>query len=136
MAVAALQRVVRLHPLPLALRQVLAQGHELSRVSIEPKMWPQTSFEACILRAILLVQSCGTWQSGQAARTPERFVKWIVPLQLLEDVGPSSRGSRCRTAQCWSPPATVLKPPQKKTPARKPPSVRKARLRVRAGENA
>ena len=56
-----------------------AVPRNLSRVSMEPKMWPQTSFEACILRAILSVQSCGTWQSGQVARTPERLVKWIVP---------------------------------------------------------
>jgi hypothetical protein len=44
-----------------------------SRVLIVPKMWPHTSFEACILRAILSVQSCGTWQVGQPERTPERF---------------------------------------------------------------
>src|SRR6516162_9214269 len=50
----------------------------LSRVSIEPNKWPQTSLEACILRAILSVQLCGTWQSGQLARTPERLVKWTV----------------------------------------------------------
>jgi len=43
-------------------------------VAIEPKTWPHTSFEACILRAILTVHSCGTWQSGQVARTPERLV--------------------------------------------------------------
>ena len=49
-----------------------------SRVSMVPKILPQTSFDACILRAILSVQSCGTWQSGQVARTPERLVKWIV----------------------------------------------------------
>ena len=34
-----------------------------------PKILPQTSLEACILRAILWVHSCGTWQSGQVART-------------------------------------------------------------------
>ena len=43
-----------------------------------PKMKPHTSFEACILRAILCVQSFGTWQSEHFARTPERLVKWIV----------------------------------------------------------
>ena len=31
-------------------------------MSMVPKILPQTSFEACILRAILSVQSCGTWQ--------------------------------------------------------------------------
>src|SRR5262245_45390082 len=49
-----------------------------SRVLMVPKILPHTSFEACILRAILSVHSCGTWQSGQVARTPERLVKWIV----------------------------------------------------------
>jgi len=44
-----------------------------SRVSMVPKILPQTSFDACILRAILLVHSCGTWQSGHFARTPLRF---------------------------------------------------------------
>ena len=39
-----------------------------------PKIFPHTSFEACILRAILSVQSCGTWQSEHTARTPERLV--------------------------------------------------------------
>ena len=47
---------------------------------------PQTSLEACILRAILSVQLCGTWQSGQLARTPERLEKWMVDLQLREHV--------------------------------------------------
>src|SRR5918997_1398082 len=58
----------------------LRMARNLSRVSMDPKMWPQTSFEACILRAILLVHSCGTWQSGHPALTPDRFVKWIVTL--------------------------------------------------------
>src|SRR4051812_39807957 len=46
----------------------------LSRVLMVPKILPQTSLEACILRPILLVQLCGTWQSGQVARTPERLL--------------------------------------------------------------
>src|SRR4029079_3712752 len=58
----------------------LRMDRNLSRVSMEPKMWPHTSFEACILRAILLVHSCGTWQSGQVARTPDRLVKCTVDL--------------------------------------------------------
>src|SRR5215831_6258661 len=45
----------------------------LSRVLMVPKILPHTSFDACILRAILLVQRWGTWQSGQVARTPERL---------------------------------------------------------------
>ncbi|MCY1442288.1 hypothetical protein D9M71_586520 [compost metagenome] len=46
----------------------------LSRVLIVPNSLPQTSLDACILRAILCVHSWGTWQSGQLARTPERLV--------------------------------------------------------------
>ena len=61
-----------------------------SRVSIVPKILPQTSFDACILRAILSVQSCGTWQSGQLARTPERFEKCTV------------RCNSCQTLSCIS----------------------------------
>ena len=49
-------------------------SRNFSRLSMVPKTLPQTSFEACILRAILCVHSCGTWQSGQVARTPERLV--------------------------------------------------------------
>src|SRR6266704_3823239 len=49
-----------------------------SRVLMLPNRCPQTSLEACILRAILSVQLCGTWQSGQLARTPERLEKWMV----------------------------------------------------------
>src|SRR5689334_4164283 len=50
----------------------------LSRVLMVPKILPQTSLDACILRAILSVHLCGTWQSGQVARTPDLLVKWIV----------------------------------------------------------
>ena len=49
-------------------------SRNFSCVSMVPKILPQTSFEACILRAILSVQLCGTWQSEQTARTPERLV--------------------------------------------------------------
>ena len=45
------------------------------RVLIVPKILPQTSFDACIFLAILSVHSCGTWQSGHEALTPERFEK-------------------------------------------------------------
>src|SRR4029078_1538580 len=57
-----------------------------SRVSIVPNILPQTSLEACILRAILSVQLCGTWQSGQLARTPERLVKWMVDFSCAHTV--------------------------------------------------
>src|SRR3954470_396403 len=84
-----------------------------------PNRWPQTSLEACILRAILSVQLCGTWQSGQLARTPERLEKWIV--------GFSSANTLSRIS--WQPVQNfsvfvnsnaVLKPPQNTTPATKP----------------
>ena len=106
-----------------------------SRVAMEPKMWPQTSFEACILRAIFRVHSCGTWQSGQPARTPERLVKWTVPW--------SSSNTLSRIS--WQPTQKVvllvassamLKPPQNTMPIMNPPSVRKARLRPLAGDRA
>src|SRR3954454_22893476 len=86
-----------------------------------PNRWPQTSFEACILRAILSVQLCGTWQSGQLARTPERLEKWIVDF--------SSEKTLSRIS--WQPvqnfsvlvtSSAVLKPPQKMTPATNPAS--------------
>src|SRR5215217_6353497 len=113
----------------------LRRAKSSSRVSIEPKMWPQTSFEACILRAILFVHSCGTWQSGHVARTPERLVKWIVPFISSKTLVFIS-WQEVQNLSVLVASSTVLNPPQKKTPARKPPSVRKARLRVRAGENA
>src|SRR4051794_29521867 len=84
-----------------------------------PNRWPQTSFEACILRAILSVQLCGTWQSGQLARTPERLLKWMV---VFISANTLSRIS-------WQPvqnfsvlvnSIAVLKPPQKMIPATKP----------------
>ena len=74
-AVAALQRVVRLEASPFVLRQFEPLRPGTSRgVLMVPKIFPQTSFEACILRAIFTVHSCGTWQLEHIARTPERFV--------------------------------------------------------------
>src|SRR3954451_4958577 len=86
-----------------------------------PKILPQTSFDACILRAILSVQLCGTWQSGQLARTPERFEKWIVDFSSAKTLSRIS----------WQPvqnfsvlvsSRAVLKPPQNTMPATKPAS--------------
>ena len=37
-----------------------------------------SSLDACIFRAILTVQSCGTRQSGHVARTPDRLEKCTV----------------------------------------------------------
>src|SRR5262245_54748013 len=48
-------------------------SRNFSRELTEPNILPHTSLEAWILRAILWVQSCGTWQSGQVARTPDRL---------------------------------------------------------------
>src|SRR5262245_54742101 len=49
-----------------------------SGVSIVPSSLWKISLEALILRTTLGPHSRGTWQSGQAARTPVRFLKWIV----------------------------------------------------------
>ena len=83
------------------------------------------------MRAILSVHLCGTWQSGHLARTPERLLKWIVPFSSSKTLVHLVAGGAERSVLVAS--STVLNPPQKKTPAIKPPSVRKARLRVRAG---
>jgi hypothetical protein len=45
-----------------------------SGVSMVPVILPQTSLLAWILRIILCVQSFGTWQSEQTARTPVRLL--------------------------------------------------------------
>src|SRR5205085_10749526 len=110
-------------------------SRNLSRVSMVPNRWPQTSLEACILRAILSVQLCGTWQSGQLARTPERLEKWTVDL--------SSANTLSRIS--WQPvqnfsvlvsSSAVLKPPQKITPATKPASTSTPRLNTELGRRS
>ena len=74
-AVAAFQRIVRLEARPFVPRQLEPLvAWNFSGVSMVPKILPHTSFDACILRAILSVQSCGTWQLEHIARTPERLV--------------------------------------------------------------
>src|SRR3954466_4999394 len=88
-----------------------------------PNILPQTSFEACILRAILSVQLCGTWQSGQLARTPERLEKWGVDFNSANTLSRIS----WQLVQNFSVlviSSAVLKPPQKMTPATKPASTR------------
>ena len=92
MAVAALQRVVGPHARPFALGEVPPNVKKRLARMMVPKMWPQTSLEACILRAIFRVQSCGTWQSGQFARTPDRLVKWMVACNSSKTLC-ASRGS-------------------------------------------
>ena len=52
-AVAALERVVGLHARPLAPASSCRLSRNFSRVLMVPKIQPHTSFEACILRAIL-----------------------------------------------------------------------------------
>ena len=87
------------------------------------------------MRAILSVQSCGTWQSGQVARTPERLVKWMVDF--------SSANTLSRIS--WQPvqnfsvlvsSSAVLKPPQKITPATKPPSTSTPSLNTELGRRS
>ena len=45
-----------------------------SGVSIVPMILCHSSFDAWTLRMILWVQSFGTWQSAQTARTPTGFL--------------------------------------------------------------
>ena len=73
-AVAAFEGIVSLHARPFMFRELRRWSRNFSRVLMVPKSLPHTSFEACILRAILSVHSCGTWQSGQWARTPDRWL--------------------------------------------------------------
>ena len=135
-AVAAFERVVGLEARPFVQRQFepvidgIFRACRWCRTDV-----PQTSFEACILRAILSVQSCGTWQSGQLARTPERLVKWIVDF--------SSANTLSRIS--WQPvqnfsvlvtSSAVLKPPQKITPATKPASTSTPRLNTELGRRS
>src|SRR5688572_6439052 len=98
-----------------------------SRVSMVPKIQPHTSFEACILRAILWVQSFGTWQSEHLARTPERLVKWMVGWISWYTLSRISWQPMQNCSVLVSSIA-VLNPPQKITPAAKPLTRRKPRL--------
>src|SRR4051812_15050329 len=100
-----------------------------------PKILPQTSFEACILRAILSVQSCGTWQSGQLARTPERFVKCGVRCSSWKTLLRIS-WHEVQNFSVLVISSAVLKAPQNNTPQTKPPSARKPRLRCALGRLA
>src|SRR6185436_2062501 len=51
-----------------------------SLVLITPVKWPHTSFAALTLRTIIGTSSFGKWQSAQVARTPVRFLSWMVSL--------------------------------------------------------
>src|SRR3954447_13019137 len=117
----------------------LASSSRASRnsclVSIVPKILPQTSFEACILRAILSVQSCGTWQSGQLARTPERFVKCGVRCSSWNTLLRIS-WHEVQNFSVLVTSSAVLKAPQNRTPQTKPPNARKPRLRCVLGRLA
>src|SRR6478752_7187029 len=86
-----------------------------------PNRWPQTSFDACILRAILSVQLCGTWQSGQLARTPDRLEKWIVGFSSANTLSRIS-WQLVQNFSVLVSSSAVLKPPQNTTPATKPAS--------------
>ena len=83
-------------------------------------MWPHTSFEACILRAILSVHSCGTWQSGQRgahARAVREVDRALAAPRRRWSCISWQRLQNCSVLVASS---TVLKPPQKITPATKP----------------
>src|SRR5262249_37196122 len=103
-----------------------------SRVLMVPNIFPQTSLDACILRAILLVQLCGTWQSGQPARTPERLVKWMVDLSSANTLSRIS-WQNVQNFSVLVSSSAVLKPPQKITPATKPARTRTPRPNTELG---
>ncbi len=46
----------------------------LEKIADAPKILPYSSLLALSLRMILGTNSCGTWQSGQVARTPLRLL--------------------------------------------------------------
>ena len=102
------------------------------RVSMVPKILPQTSFDACILRAILSVHSCGTWQSGHPALTPDRLEKWTVCDSSSKTLSRISwQETQKSSVLVYS--SAVLKPPQKITPPMNPPKVRNPSPSVPAG---
>jgi hypothetical protein len=120
MAVAAFQESLAFRRAHSCWASSSRMSRNFSRVLIVPKILPQTSFEACILRAILSVHLCGTWQSGQVARTPERLEKCTV-LQLgLIDVVPHLVTAEVQNLSVLVSSSAVLKPPQNITPATKP----------------
>ena len=66
MTVTALQQIIGLEARPFVQREFEALVLEFLAGVDVPNSLPQTSCDACILRAILSVQLCGTWQSGQS----------------------------------------------------------------------
>src|SRR3954453_20130932 len=100
-----------------------------------PKFLAHISFEACILRAILSVQSCGTWQSGQLARTPERLEKWIVDFNSANTLSRISWQEVQKFSVLVSS-SPVLKAPQNITPATKPASTSTPRLNTLLGRRS
>jgi len=66
---------IRRHSLRASVRRLASN---FSLVSMLPSTLCSTSLDAWILRMILCVQSFGTWQSEQVARTPVRLEAWIV----------------------------------------------------------
>ena len=101
MAVPAFERIVGLESAPIHAWQVPVAWREISaRVEIVPNIFPQTSFDACILRAILSVHSCGTWQSGRSRARPSGWRNArcaAAPGKRCR----ASRGRRDRTSRCW-----------------------------------
>ena len=73
-AVAAFERVVGPEPRPFALGELVPVGEELlAGVDGAEDLAPDL-LGGLHLAGDLRVQRCGTWQSGQVARTPERLV--------------------------------------------------------------
>src|SRR4051794_35102782 len=119
----------RAHSCPASSRRL---SRNFCRVEMVPKSLPQTSLDACILRAILSVQSCGTWQPEQVARTPDRFEKCTVCASSGYTLSRIS-WQPVQNASVFVRSIAVLKPPQNTTPAANPPRVRNPRLSVAAG---
>src|SRR6185369_9933949 len=87
-----------------------------SRVSMTPVSFPQISNVAATLRLSIGIGSRGTWQSEQAARTPERFLSWIVSLNSVATLSriswhmPPQNASELVQASPAAPPASSTPP--------------------------
>ena len=106
-------------------------SRNFSRVLIVPKSSPHTSFEACILRAILSVHSCGTWHrdSGRARLIDCCSARSFSAPQTRWR---AFRGTRCKTSPLVSSRA-VLNAPQKKYSGDEAGSTRNPELKIELG---
>ncbi len=87
------------------------------------------------MRAILSVQLCGTWQSGQLARTPERLEKWMVVFNSAKTLSRIS-WQEVQNFSVLVSSSAVLKPPQKITPAAKPASTNMPSPKIELGRSS